>query len=346
MPPSRITPGWRTTSSTATTSRRWPIARSRPRDATRRLRRRRRTRCTCRRTRSRASATGRTRSTPTANPARSRSASALSLKSCTRWTTASTPTCRPGRIGARDNCSSLSPRSRSRFDPDAIGSAAPGSAGVFALAAIPARYALERGDWADAAKLETHPGKYPYTEALTHFARALGAARTGDVATVRSVDRGIAADPAAAHDGEGTLLGRTGRDSAPRRDGVARVCGTSQRRSSHGNAGGRDTGGRHGKGGGDARTVGTRARTARRDALAAGSRRRRRRSSRQRSRSEPNRFRAVNGAARGASLAGDRIASRRYYAQLLKICTRADSPGRPELAEARRASQAASKRAS
>ena len=35
------------------------------------------------------------------------------------------------------------PEVAARFDPDAIGSAAPGSAGVFALAAIPARYALE-----------------------------------------------------------------------------------------------------------------------------------------------------------------------------------------------------------
>jgi Tfp pilus assembly protein PilF len=51
---------------------------------------------------------------------------------------------------------------------------------------------------------------------------------------------------------------------------------------------------------------------------------------------EPNRFRAVYGAAHAASLAGDRAAARRYYAQLLKICARADTPDRPELAEARR----------
>ena len=69
---SRIIRAWRTTSSTATTCRRSPIARSRRRGATRRSRRRRRTRCTCRRTRSRASATGRSRSTPTSHPARSR----------------------------------------------------------------------------------------------------------------------------------------------------------------------------------------------------------------------------------------------------------------------------------
>ena len=115
-----------------------------------------------------------------------------------------------------------------------------GSAGVFALAAIPARYALERGAWADAAKLEAQPGKYPYTEALTHFARALGAARTGDVATVRSSIEALQRIQQQLYDGEGTLLGRAGRDSAPRRVGVARVRGTSQRGCAGGNARGRD----------------------------------------------------------------------------------------------------------
>jgi Tfp pilus assembly protein PilF len=47
---------------------------------------------------------------------------------------------------------------------------------------------------------------------------------------------------------------------------------------------------------------------------------------------EPNRFRAVYGAARAASLMGDRAAARQYYAQLLKIAERGDSPGRRDLA--------------
>ena len=50
---------------------------------------------------------------------------------------------------------------------------------------------------------------------------------------------------------------------------------------------------------------------------------------------EPNRLRAVHGAARAASLAGDRASARRYYAGLLKICEKADRPGRAELEEAR-----------
>jgi tetratricopeptide (TPR) repeat protein len=55
-------------------------------------------------------------------------------------------------------------------------------AGGFAAAAIPARYALERGAWADAAQLSVREGNVPYAEAITHFARALGAARSGNPA--------------------------------------------------------------------------------------------------------------------------------------------------------------------
>lgn len=52
----------------------------------------------------------------------------------------------------------------------------------FAMAAMPARYALERGAWSEAAALTPRPAQAPnfaYTEALTHFARALGLARGG-----------------------------------------------------------------------------------------------------------------------------------------------------------------------
>ncbi|HLH90361.1 MAG TPA: hypothetical protein VKX28_18065 [Xanthobacteraceae bacterium] len=51
--------------------------------------------------------------------------------------------------------------------------------GPFALAASPARYAVERGDWAAAAALEVRPSKFPHVMAISHFARALGAARSG-----------------------------------------------------------------------------------------------------------------------------------------------------------------------
>ena len=50
---------------------------------------------------------------------------------------------------------------------------------------------------------------------------------------------------------------------------------------------------------------------------------------------EPNRFRAVGGAAKAAADAGDRTKARAYYTQLRTICQSGDRPGRPELREAR-----------
>jgi tetratricopeptide (TPR) repeat protein len=55
-------------------------------------------------------------------------------------------------------------------------------AGLYAQSAIPARYAVERGDWKQAAALTPSPSVWPFTVALTHYARALGAARSGDPA--------------------------------------------------------------------------------------------------------------------------------------------------------------------
>ena len=54
--------------------------------------------------------------------------------------------------------------------------------GPYALAAMPARYAIERGDWKTATALEPRPNNLLFTEPLTHFARGLGSARSGDVA--------------------------------------------------------------------------------------------------------------------------------------------------------------------
>src|SRR5205823_4410165 len=55
----------------------------------------------------------------------------------------------------------------------------------YALAAMPARHVVERGAWRDAAKLAPSPSNFPFTEAMTHFARALGAARSGDPAAAQ-----------------------------------------------------------------------------------------------------------------------------------------------------------------
>jgi hypothetical protein len=64
---------------------------------------------------------------------------------------------------------------------------------AFALAVIPARYAMERGQWADAAKLSLYPGEaefpwkaIPQAEAQLVYARAIGAGRSGDAAAANA----------------------------------------------------------------------------------------------------------------------------------------------------------------
>jgi Tfp pilus assembly protein PilF len=69
----------------------------------------------------------------------------------------------------------------SAFDPEAGAQVGP-----YALAASPARYMVERGDWTGAAQLRVRPSKFAHTEAMTHFARALGAARSGAPAAAKA----------------------------------------------------------------------------------------------------------------------------------------------------------------
>jgi hypothetical protein len=52
----------------------------------------------------------------------------------------------------------------------------------YALAASPARYMVDRNDWNGAAQLQVRPTTFPHAMAVTHFARALGAARAGSPA--------------------------------------------------------------------------------------------------------------------------------------------------------------------
>jgi hypothetical protein len=62
----------------------------------------------------------------------------------------------------------------------------PGRTAAYARAAIPARYAVERGQWREAATLaDPADNQFPYTGAMTLFARAVGAARSGDPAAAQ-----------------------------------------------------------------------------------------------------------------------------------------------------------------
>jgi tetratricopeptide (TPR) repeat protein len=64
-------------------------------------------------------------------------------------------------------------------------------AGAYAVAAIPVRYALERRDWPAAAAL-TEPAigfpleRFPWAEAMIAYARALGDAQTGNIASAEA----------------------------------------------------------------------------------------------------------------------------------------------------------------
>jgi Tfp pilus assembly protein PilF len=65
---------------------------------------------------------------------------------------------------------------------------------LYARAAIPARYAVERDQWAAAAALpDPTENKFPFTEALTLFARGIGAARSGSLDAAEKDAAGLAA---------------------------------------------------------------------------------------------------------------------------------------------------------
>jgi hypothetical protein len=55
-----------------------------------------------------------------------------------------------------------------------------------ALAAIPARFALDRGRWDEAAQLPVRDSQYAAAQSITYFARALGAARSGNAIAARA----------------------------------------------------------------------------------------------------------------------------------------------------------------
>ncbi len=68
---------------------------------------------------------------------------------------------------------------------------APNFAAAYALAAVPARMALERGDWKRGMEVERGPADFPWdrflgSQALTEFARAVSGARGGDPARARA----------------------------------------------------------------------------------------------------------------------------------------------------------------
>lgn len=226
-------------------------------------------------------------------------------------------------------------QSFTRFDPASpnTGAASPAAA-YFAHAAIPARYCLERQAWSDAAKLEPLPSPFPYTDAITYFARGLAAAHLRDrnaaLSAIDSLKRireklastkedywanqvdiqrqEVSAWLAFANgDSQGALAGM--RAAAEQEDQTEKNVVTPGPL-----APARELLG-------DLLLELKQPAEALKEFEATLTK-------------EPNRFRALYGAAEAAKLAGDRQTAQTYFQKLLKVADRADKPGRKELAEA------------
>jgi len=223
-----------------------------------------------------------------------------------------------------------------RFDPAAptTGAGSPATA-YFAHAAIPARYYLETQDWAGAARLEPLASPVPYTEAITYFARGLGAVHMRDRAAAHSAvdslaqmrDRLIAMKEMywanqveiqrqevsawvafVEGDREGAVTGM--RAAAEAEDKTEKNVVTpgplAPAREQLG----------------ELLLALNRPSEALKEFESTLTK-------------EPNRFRSLYGAAESAKMAGERTTAQAYFGQLLRVALKADQPGRREMAEAR-----------
>jgi tetratricopeptide (TPR) repeat protein len=207
-------------------------------------------------------------------------------------------------------------------------------AGPYARNAVMARYALERGAWAEAAALQPQASPFANADAITHFARAIGAARSGKPAAAGAdleklaalrdtlkaandaywaeqvdIQRQVATAWIAFAEGkrdEGLRLMRAAADREDATDKAAVSPGPI--------APARELLGEMLLEAGNAK-----------EALAVFE---------ATMQKEPNRFRGAYGAARAAEAAGDKARAAKLYAQVVAIAKNADSP-RPELQRAR-----------
>ena len=228
------------------------------------------------------------------------------------------------------------PEIASRFDPKAvIGGAGGPSAGYFALAAIPARFALEREQWKDAAQLTPRETPFPYTEAMTWFARGLGAARLGQAQAASESAAALAQIRerlskasenywaqqveieeleirawAALANGKKDEALRQMQSAAELEDGTEKSAVTpgplAPARELLGDM-----------------LLELKEPKAALEQFEATLK------------NEPKRYRALYGAAQAAQLSGNSGASQGFFRELLKVCVHADKPGRVELADAR-----------
>lgn len=225
-----------------------------------------------------------------------------------------------------------------RFDPKVvIGGAAGPSTGYFALAAIPTRYALERGDWRQAAQLVPRDTPFPYTTAMTWFARGYGSARLAQVAPayqavaalkqireqllesretywalqVQIQEQAVRAWALMAEEKKEEALLQM-ESAAVLEDGTEKSAVTPGPLA-------------------PARELFAEMLLAANQPAAALVQ------FEETLKKEPGRFRALYGAGHAAQLSGNAQASKYYFRQLLKVCEHADKPGRVESREAEKA---------
>jgi len=210
-------------------------------------------------------------------------------------------------------------------------SASPG--GPFALAAMPARFAMERSAWEEAANLTPQPSKFAFADAMTHFARAVGLARSGkpgaaaaDVEALQRLADALRASNAYwAEQVDIQHMAATAwiAYAEGKRDEALKL----MRKAADIEAGTE----KH------ALTPGPLAPAREQLAemlLAVDRPAEALKEFEAVQRREPNRFRALSGAGRAAELAGDPAAAKRYYGQVAELTASADT-SRPEIAAAR-----------
>jgi hypothetical protein len=227
------------------------------------------------------------------------------------------------------------PRVFAKLDVNVMGGAAPPTAGMYAMSAIPARYALERGAWKEAAALPTRSTGSPQADALTHLARAIGAARSGTpnaaAADLTQLDalRAKLADAKDAYWAEQVRIQRESAGAwvafaqgrqADALDQLRKAADAEDATDKSAVSPGPLAPAREQLG--ELLLAMNRPADALKELEAV-------------MKKEPRRFRATYGAAKAASLSGDRAKARTYFAELLTIAKTADAPARPELVEAR-----------
>jgi hypothetical protein len=222
-----------------------------------------------------------------------------------------------------------------KMNPNASGGAAPPLAGFFAIAAIPARHALERQDWQQAAAIVPAESPVPYADAMSWFAKGMGAARLKNSAPAlkAAVELTKLRDKLTAEnetywagqvqiqvievaawakfaDGDSSDAVKMMKEAVRLEDATDKSAVTpgplAPARELLGEM-----------------------------LLELGRPKQALEQFELTLKKEPGRFRALYGAAHAAKLAGDSAKSKKYFAQLLKSCAAADKPGRKELQEAR-----------